>query len=119
MFNIKPKVMELKLPIEAQRMVEEMTKLNATEVCNYDTYSLLEMGKTDVYHRMNVIREDMTQQKLQEEAEATKQADMNPVHRALYKTIQKPIGDFFNTFKKEEPEEVPFVRHTQGSIWGD
>jgi hypothetical protein len=65
-----------------------------------------------------MLQGKLDEAKQAEKAEELKQADMNPLHRAFYKTVQKPIGDFFNTFKKE-PEEVPFVRHTQGSIWGD
>jgi hypothetical protein len=47
------------------------------------------------------------------EEEAQKVSAMNPLHRVIYKTVQKPIGDFINTFKKE-PEEVPFVHDTSG-----
>jgi hypothetical protein len=67
----------------------------------------------DVFRRVVDISRDIRHSKEAKEAEEAKQANMNPVHRAFYKTVQKPIGDFFNTFKKE-PEEVPFVHDTSG-----
>jgi hypothetical protein len=47
------------------------------------------------------------------QAEALKQANMNPLYRPLYKAVVRPIGNIINTFKKE-PEEVPFVHDTSG-----
>jgi hypothetical protein len=42
-----------------------------------------------------------------EKVEALKQADMNPVHRAFYKIIQKPIAQWWEKIKPQEKELPP------------
>jgi hypothetical protein len=51
-----------------------------------------------------------------EKAEADKQAGMNVVHRTFYKTIQKPVGDWWNKHFKKEPEPIPFVQYPLGGV---
>jgi hypothetical protein len=51
-----------------------------------------------------------------EKAEAEKQAGMNPVRRAVYKAVQKPVGDWWNKHFQKEPEPIPFVQYPLGGV---
>jgi hypothetical protein len=56
---------------------------------------------------------------LEEEAEAEKQAGMNVMHRTFYKTIQKPVGDWWNKHFKKEPKSLEMPKQHLPFIWYD
>jgi hypothetical protein len=115
MFNIKPKAVEPKLPLNAQRMVNEMKDLNWQDVSKYNIYTL----EGDTYHQVQKIRDDILDKKIEEEAEAEKQAGMNPVRRAVYKAVQKPVGDWWNKHFKKEPKSLEMPKQHLPFIWYD
>jgi fumarylacetoacetate (FAA) hydrolase family protein len=54
-----------------------------------------------------------------QKAEAEKQAGMNVVHRTFYKTIQKPVGDWWNKHFKKEPKSLEMPKQHLPFIWYD
>ena len=64
----------------------------------------------------NILQQKADKIKEAAKAEAEKVASMNPVRRAFYQVVEKPVGNFFNKFKKPE-QPIEFVEDIHASFW--
>jgi hypothetical protein len=104
---------------------EELNSLNWKTVketlssTHPDVYERLSSNYVN-YSDANLILQDKADKLAEaEKAEAEKQAGMNVVHRTFYKTIQKPVGDWWNKHFKKEPKSLEMPKQHLPFIWYD
>jgi hypothetical protein len=92
---------------EIEPTLEELNSLDWLK-----TIDIMKSPKDYVHllHTKSILQDEADKLAEAQKAEADKQAGMNPVRRAFYKTIQKPVGDWWNKHFKKEPKARPVVK---------
>ena len=118
MISINSKQLE-DLPELAKQALKQAEGMTANEIYMWDDTYLIKDAGRDVFETVRSITNTMRAEKQAAEEEAEKMASMNPVRRAFYKSVEKPVGQFIEKHFKKPETQKPFSADGHASVTWD